>query len=67
MEIFYRKAGEVYLYKFLVENCPEDKKRDIEYVLSLMDWGKNIDPHYKKHYFRPPIPCPIQDDGYSEK
>ncbi len=50
-------AGEVYSYDFLAENCPPDKKRDIDYILSLMDWEKNVDPHYKKHYFRPPLVC----------
>jgi hypothetical protein len=59
-------AGEVYPYEFLVENCPEDKKRNIDYILSLLDWEKNIDPHYKKHYFRPPIMCNATTD-YSEK
>jgi len=59
-------AGEVYSYDFLVENCPEDKKRDVDYVMSLMDWEKNIDPHYKKHYFRPPIICE-SNDQYIEK
>jgi len=48
-------AGEVYPYDFLVENCPENRKHDIDYVMSLMDWEKNVDPHYRKHYFRPPI------------
>lgn len=57
---------EVYPYDFLVENCPEDRKLDIDYVLSLMDWEKNIDPHYKKHYFRPPITV-LQDDSHTIK
>jgi len=60
-------AGEVYPYEFLVENCPADKKRDVDYVLSLMDWPKNVDPHYKQHFFRPPRPCRSKDDGYAEK
>lgn len=60
-------SGEVYPYEFLVENCPEDKKRDIEYVLSLMDWEKNIDPHYKKKYFRTPIRCSHSDERHTEK
>ena len=60
-------SGEIYPYDFLVENCPPDKKRDIDYVLGLMDWEKNIDPHYKKHYFRPPILCDSSNGGYSEK
>jgi hypothetical protein len=48
-------SGEVYPYEFLVENCPPDKKRDIDYIISLMDWEKNIDPNYRKHYFRPSL------------
>mgnify|MGYP000982940884 CR=1 FL=1 len=59
--------GEVYPYEFLVENCPDSKKYDIDYILSLMDWEKNVDPHYKKHYFRPPIVCPHSDEKHTEK
>ncbi|HHW00479.1 MAG TPA: hypothetical protein GXX36_13100 [Clostridiaceae bacterium] len=60
-------AGEVYPYEFLVENCPEDKKYDIDYILSLMDWEKNIDPNYRKHYFRPPVVCKHSDEKHVEK
>lgn len=60
-------AGEVYPYEFLVENCPEDKKNDLDYILSLMDWEKNIDPHYRKNYFRPPIICSHSDEKHTEK
>jgi len=48
-------AGEVYPWEFLVESCPEGKKRDLDYIMSLMDWDKNVDPDYRKHYFCPPI------------
>jgi hypothetical protein len=60
-------ANEVYPYEFLVENCPPDKKHDVDYVLSLMDWEKNIDPHYKKHYYRPPVVCSHSDEKHTEK
>jgi hypothetical protein len=60
-------AGEIYPYNFLVENCPENKKRDIDYIMSLMDWDKNIDPHYKKHFFRPPVVCSHSDEKHIEK
>lgn len=59
-------TGEVYPHDFLVENCPEDRKRDVDYVLSLMDWERNIDPHFKKTYFRPPL-IAHSDEGYTEK
>lgn len=48
-------SGEVYGREFLVENLPEEKQSSLEAVLALMDWEKNVDPHYKKHYFRPPV------------
>ena len=38
----------------------------MDYVISLMDWEKNVDPHYKKTYFRPPIAC-SSDDRHTEK
>jgi hypothetical protein len=60
-------SGEVYPYEFLTENCPPTQKRDIDYILSLMDWEKNVDPHYKKHYFRPPITCAHSDEKHVEK
>lgn len=47
--------GEIYNRDFLVENCPDDEKDNLDYVISLLDWDKNIDPNYKKHYFRPPV------------
>ncbi len=54
--------GEIYDYKFLCENCPEDKMRDIDYIMSLMDWNANVDPHYKKTYFRPPVTLEENED-----
>ena len=59
-------SGEVYPYEFLVENCPDEYKYDMDYILSLLDWDKNVDPHYKKTYFRPPIICDVTE-AYTEK
>jgi hypothetical protein len=59
-------SGEVYPYEFLVENVPVDKKYDLDYVISLLDWDKNVDPHYKRTYFRPPIVA-SENDAYVEK
>ena len=60
-------ADEIYPYDFLVENVPAVRKRDVDYVISLMDWEKNIDPNYRRHYFRPPITCRHSDDRHTEK
>ena len=37
----------------LSENCPEDKKRDLDYILDLMDWDKNVDPRLPQALFPP--------------
>jgi hypothetical protein len=60
-------AGEVYPYEFLVENVPEAKKRDVDYVLSFMDWDANVDPLYYQKYFRPPLVCDHSDEQHTEK
>ncbi len=60
-------TGEINPYSSLSGNCPEDKKHDIEYILSLLDWEKKVDPDYREHYFRPPVPCPAVDERFSEK
>ncbi len=58
--------NEIYDYSFLSENCPDDKKYDLDYILSLLDWKKNIDPHYRKTFFRPPVEI-ISNENYLEK
>ena len=60
-------GGEIFPREFMVDPSPEEKKNDIDYIMSLMDWEKNIDPHYKQKYFRPPLPCRVADGVYSEK
>jgi hypothetical protein len=58
--------NEIYDISFLNENCPEDKADDIDYIFSLLDWDKNVDPHYKKSNFRPPV-VHCEDDAHVEK
>jgi len=60
-------AGEVFPIEFLNENCPPDKARDIDFIFSLLDWDKNVDPDYRRHYFRPPIIIESAPDGCVEK
>lgn len=57
---------ETFDYSFLAENCPEDKQLDLDYIMSLLDWDKNVDPHYRDHYFRPPVVLRETED-YVEK
>lgn len=59
-------SDEVYDREFLVENLPEEDKNNVDKVMELMDWDKNVDPEYRKHYFRKPIVSESNED-YTEK
>jgi ABC-type amino acid transport substrate-binding protein len=60
-------SGEIFSRQLLDENIPEDQKGSVDYLIGLLDWEKNVDPHYMKHYFRPPIQIPKIDERFSEK
>lgn len=59
-------SGEIYPPEMLDEECPDAFKGDIDYIFSLLDWDANVDPHYKKHYFRPPL-VESQTEQYTQK
>ncbi|MDR3643541.1 MAG: hypothetical protein P4M02_00530 [Clostridia bacterium] len=53
--------------EFLNENCPPDKKDDLDFIIGLLDWEENLRSDYKSKYFRPPVECQRQDDRFVEK
>jgi hypothetical protein len=59
-------SGEVFGRDSLVGNLPDDQKDDVEKLLDLVDWEINVDPHFAAKYFRPPVPIPQTDSGFSE-
>ena len=61
------RPARFYDIKNLVERLPEEEQDDVDAVMNLMDWEANVDPHYKKHYFRPPVMDSKEDGVYEEK
>lgn len=59
--------GETFDYSFLAENCPPEKQYDLDYIMSLLDWEKNVDPHYRDTYFRPPVVVRETEDFIEKK
>ena len=49
----------------LNEECPPEDN-GVDAVFKLLDWDKNVDPHYKKHYFRPPV-VEVENEQYTQK
>jgi hypothetical protein len=58
-------------WSLLVKNVPADKQRDLDYLVSLIDWEANTKPDFKQAYFRPPVPVkPVEEmraEGYIER
>ena len=47
--------GQIVGEDLLWKNTPEEEIGNYEYLLDVIDWDKNVDPHYRKHIFRRPI------------
>lgn len=39
----------------LWKNCPPEKIGDFDYLISNMDWERNIDPEFRRHRFMRPV------------
>lgn len=58
-------------WSLLVKDVPGDKKSDLDYILSMLDWEANTNPDFKATHFRGPRPVKpveeMQDQGYVEQ
>ncbi|HLM98668.1 MAG TPA: hypothetical protein VK335_05270 [Bryobacteraceae bacterium] len=58
-------------WSLLVKDVPAEYHRDLDYIIDLLDWEANVDPHFAKN--RLSQPKPVKDElemteaGYSEK
>lgn len=57
-------------WDLLVKDVPGDKKHDLDYIVSMLDWEANLNPNVKGTYFRAPKPVkPVEEmreAGYVE-
>lgn len=58
--------GKVVPYDLLVKDVPEDKREDLDYIISLIDWEANVNPNLKQTHFLPPK-VDSAGDGYEDK
>jgi len=54
----------------LVKFIPEKRHYDFDYLVDTLDWEANVDPDFKKHHFRVPVPVDsveeMREKGYKE-
>lgn len=57
--------------ELLVKDVPEDKKDDLDYLVSMIDWDTNTNPNFRDTHFLAPKPvkpqAEMEDAGYVEK
>lgn len=62
--------GEVIGREMLTKDVPEKYHRDHDFLVDMIDWPVNQDPHFREKHFRPPKPVKAVPDmeaaGYRE-
>jgi len=69
--MFQNLAWDKYIaWDLLVKDVPEAQKRDLDYVVDLINWDLNLDPNFFKNRFLEPKPVKsineMREEGYEE-
>lgn len=58
-------------WEMLTKFVPPDKKQDLDFIVSLIDWERNTDPDFKAHRQLLPVPVRPEEEmsaeGYTER
>jgi hypothetical protein len=62
--------GQVVPKELLWKDCPPDRVGDVDYLMEIIDWEANVDPHFAEKHLMHPLPVRPQEemarDGYCE-
>jgi hypothetical protein len=55
-------------WELLVKDVPQDRHRDLDYLVDQLDWEANVDPSFKDHHYLEPIPvADTSAQGYMDR
>jgi hypothetical protein len=55
-------------WSLLVKDVPADKHQDLDFIIEMLDWEKNVDTHFKdNNYLEPIVDKKASGDGYTDK
>jgi hypothetical protein len=55
-------------WSLLVKDVPQEKHHDLDFIISQLDWEKNVDTHFKEHnYLEPIIDEARSGKGYTDR
>jgi hypothetical protein len=54
--------------ELLLQDVPEDRHNDLDFITDLVDWERNTDPNFKhKHYIEPILATGGDGEGYIDR
>jgi hypothetical protein len=60
--------GRAVPWSLLVKDVPEEKHRDLDYIVGQLDWEANTDPNFKDNHYLEPIPVyDTRREGYVDR
>jgi hypothetical protein len=60
--------GRVVPWDLLVKDVPEDKRFDLDYIVSMIDWEPNLTTTFKDDHYLEPVPVGDTDsEGYQDR
>ncbi|MEA3422065.1 MAG: hypothetical protein U9Q97_10365 [Acidobacteriota bacterium] len=54
-------------WDLLVKDVPPDKRQDLDYIVDIIDWPKNLDEHFKFNHYLEPVSMSVENKEYREK
>ena len=55
-------------WSLLVKDVPQDKHEDLDFIIEMLDWEKNVDTHFKAHnYVEPIVDQQRSSDGAADR
>ena len=55
-------------WSLLVKDVPQDKHRDLDFIIEQLDWEKNVDTHFKaSNYIEPIVDKAASGDGCTDR
>ncbi|MEX0937021.1 MAG: hypothetical protein WDZ59_04115 [Pirellulales bacterium] len=55
-------------WSLLVKDVPEDRHRDLDFIIGQLDWERNVDTHFKENnYLEPIVDSGRSGDGYTDR
>ena len=49
-----------------MKDVPQDKHQDLDFIISQLDWEKNVDPNFKDNNYLEPIPA-AEGEGWVDR